>query len=175
MSFDDFTTKHILRPLNMLASGWTNEAIDISKRSKNYAHRDTVLADYRLLTYPDGGMITSTADLSLYLGELIKGYNGNGALLSKESYAELFKKQLTASQLGEEAGEGNTGIFMDFGKYGIGHNGGDPGVLTFMYFNPETNIGKLLFINTDYDNNVEVVKSFFRIWKLLESYETKIN
>ncbi len=176
MTFDAFTTKHILRPLNMLNSGWSNDAIDISKRAKSYVHKDTVIADYRLLTYPDGGMITSTRDLSLYLGELIKGYNGNGTLLSKEGYTELFTKQLSANQLGgEDDNDSNMGIFMDFGKYGVGHNGGDPGVLTFMYFDPQTSIGKILFINTDYDSNVEVIKSFFRTWKLLERYEQKLN
>jgi len=172
--FTDFTKEHILKPLEMTASGWNNTAIDISKRSKNYMHKDTLIADYKLITYPDGGMITSTDNLSSYLIELMKGYQGNGTLLTKENYQELFKKQLNASQLGEEA-ESNTGIFIDFSKYGIGHNGGDPGVLTFMYFNPETSIGKILFINTDYDTNQEVLKSFFRIWKTLEAYEHKLN
>ena len=137
-------------------------------------HKDTLIADYRLITYPDGGMITSTQDLSVYLGELIKGYNGFGTLLAKESYQELFKKQLTERELGEKVAKNNTGIFMDFGKHGVGHNGGDPGVLTFMYFDTETGIGKLLFINTDFDSNVDVLKTFFKTWKLLRSYEQKL-
>jgi len=174
MSFDVFTQQHILKPLNMLHSGWSNETIELSKRSKNFVHKDTLIADYKLITYPDGGMITSTNDLSRYLSELIQGYNGTGTLLSKEGYKELFKKQLTERELGEKIANNNTGIFIDYGKYGVGHNGGDPGVLTFMYFDPETAIGKLLFINTDYDSNQEVIKSFFKLWKVLESYESKL-
>ena len=34
MTFDAFTQEHILQPLGMLASGWSNDAIDITKPLK---------------------------------------------------------------------------------------------------------------------------------------------
>jgi len=34
----------------------------------------------------------------------------------------------------------------------IGHSGGDPGTTTFMYFNPKTDLGFILFTNCTADN-----------------------
>lgn len=43
--------------------------------------------------------------MAIYLSELIKGYSGNGTLLQKDAYDELFKEQLTAENLpGREFG-----------------------------------------------------------------------
>ena len=52
-----------------------------------------LIAEYSLITYADGGFITSNNDLGLFLTELMKGYKGAGTLLNKESYAKLFEKQ----------------------------------------------------------------------------------
>jgi len=93
-SFINFTTKHILEPLEMSSSGWAFEDIDLSRHSKLYLNPKSEIPFYTLITFPDGGLITSTCDLSKYLNELIRGYCGSGILLTKESYNELFTKQL---------------------------------------------------------------------------------
>jgi hypothetical protein len=54
-----------------------------------------------LTNYPDGGLITSLADLEKYLTELIAGTNGNGSILNKQSYEELFRPQLTDKNYNE--------------------------------------------------------------------------
>jgi CubicO group peptidase (beta-lactamase class C family) len=172
--FKDFTKKYILEPLAMNSSGWADSDIDISKRSRSFINKDMLIAKYELITYPDGGFVSSTADMSRYLIELMKGKSGKGTLLSQASYNEFFTKQLIASQLPKNDQEGNSGIFMDFSKQGIGHSGGDPGVVTYMYFNPETNIGKMVFQNTDYEGNRDVIKSFKEIWRTLDSFENKL-
>lgn len=56
-------------------------------------------------------------------------------------------------------------------KRQIGHTGGDPGVVTLMFFNSETKIGKILFVNTDFKK--EGVKVAIDIWGKLEEYENK--
>lgn len=172
--FPEFTKKHILIPLQMNASGWSDSDIDRTKRARSYINKDTIIARYELITYPDGGFISSTEDLSSYLIELMKGKAGKGTLLSPDSYQELFTKQLTDAQLAEDAQEGNSGIFMDFSTRGLGHNGGDPGIVTFMYFNEDTNIGKIVFQNTEFDENPPAVKTFKAIWETLGSFENKL-
>lgn len=171
--FSEFTKEHILTPLQMNSSGWANSNIDSSKRARSYINKDTLIAMYELITYPDGGFISSTEDLSTYLMELMKGKAGKGTLLSPSSYQELFTKQLTAAQLPEDE-QDNSGIFIDFSKRGLGHSGGDPGIVTFMYFNAETNIGKIVFQNTDFDEDPTVIKTFKAIWKTLASYENQL-
>lgn len=181
-SFKGFATKHILQPLNMSSSGWSFDDIDISKHSTLYAKPKVELPYYSLITYPDGGLITSISDMAKYLSELIKGYSGNGTILKKTSYDELFKEQLTSENIPDQDDDGdayddeyNTGIFMGFTPKGyIGHTGGDPGIATFMFFNPKSKTGKVMMINTSVRDSAGV-KEFYDIWYTLDQYENKMN
>jgi len=176
--YDDFTTKYILEPLKMSNSGWTFDKIDFSKHSRLYQNTETEYPFYTLITYPDGGLITSANDLSKYLTELIKGYSGNGTLLNSDNYKILFKAQLNEENFIDRDAEDyydeyNTGIFMGFTPNGyIGHTGGDPGVSSYMFFNPESKIGRILIINTDTGNEGD--QQFNAIWNKLGEYANRI-
>jgi len=174
-AYTEFTQKHILSPLKMSSSGWSFESVNNDMHSKLYFNPQTELPYYTLITFPDGGLITSVNDMGKFLSELIKGYSGEGILLTKESYKELFRKQLTSDNFEDrdtdrpDDDEYNSGIFMGYTPIGhIGHAGGDPGVSTFMFFDPETYMGRLLFINTGLDN--EGAKQYFAVWDKLEEY-----
>ncbi|AUC22952.1 hypothetical protein BTO15_13000 [Polaribacter sejongensis] len=177
-SFNEFTKTHIFNPLEMSNSGWFLSEVDFSNHSKLYSDKETELALYQLVNYPDGGLITSSNDLGKHLSELISGYNGNGKILTKESYKKLFKSYLADKNF-KERNEGlyddeyNMGIFIGISAQGqIGHTGGDPGVVTHMFFNTKTNIGKILIVNTDLEK--DGIKEFIDIWKKLEEYEIKL-
>ncbi|MDY8137475.1 serine hydrolase domain-containing protein [Aquimarina sp. 2201CG5-10] len=172
--YQEFTKKHILEPLNMNSSSWTIEEVDSKNRSTLYATNQQIMADYTTIDFPSSGLITSNTDLGKYLTELTKGYSGKGAILSKSSYNELFKKQLIPSQLPEGV-NANVGIFMDYSKRGIGYSGYDPGLMAYMYFNPKSLIGKIVIINTDTDFDKEVRLTLDKIWNILEQYETELN
>ncbi|MBL4605304.1 MAG: beta-lactamase family protein, partial [Flavobacteriaceae bacterium] len=176
-SFNQFTKQYIFKPLEMSNSGWFFNEVDFSKHSKLYSNKETELAFYRLVNYPDGGLITSSSDLGKYLTELISGYNGNGKILTNENYKKLFKPYLVDENF-KERNEGvyndeyNMGIFMGISAQGqIGHTGGDPGVATHMFFNTKTNIGKILIVNTELGK--EGIKEFIDVWNKLEEYEMK--
>lgn len=178
--FDKFTSKYILEPLKMNASGWHFEDVNFAEYSKLYENPKTVLPFYGMVSYPDGNFITSINDLSLYLSELIKGYNGNGTILTKESYREYFKPQLQAKNFIDRNDKNpysesyNVGIFMGFGYTGyIGHTGGDPGVASIMFFNPKNNIGRILIINTSFSDK-KGNDTFYEIWDKLEKYQTQL-
>lgn len=174
-TFAEFTHKHIFKPLNMKNTAWSFNEVDFTAHTKLYKDTETELAFYKLVNYPDGGLLTSTAELGKYLSELISGYNGNGKLLSTESYNELFHPQLSDKNYTDRSSntyndEYNMGIFMGMSADSqIGHTGGDPGVTTLMFFNAKTNIGKLLFVNTSL--NKEGVKELIDIWNKLEENE----
>jgi len=180
-SFREFATEHILKPLDMSASGWSFDDIDTSKHSILYARPTIELPYYSLITYPDGGLITSISDMAKYLRELIRGHSGNGTILQNTSYQELFKAQLTSKQLPDRDEEDpyddeyNTGIFMGFTPKGyIGHTGGDPGIATYMFFKPEAKTGKVMMINTSVRGSGGV-QEFFDIWYTLDDYEEKMS
>ncbi|UQB69119.1 serine hydrolase domain-containing protein [Epilithonimonas zeae] len=172
-SFNQFTKKYILEPLKMKESGWKSEEINMTNYSRLYENPTTPLPYYELITYPDGGFITNVNDLSKYLSELIKGYNGNGTILTKESYKEYFKPQLSETNFIERNTKNpynesyNVGIFMGFGYTGyVGHTGGDPGTMSIMFFNPKTNLGRIMILNTNFSDK-EGNKAFFDIWNAL--------
>ena len=51
----------------------------------------------------------------------------------------------------------------------IGHFGGDPGIMTFMLFNPSTGIGRIAFTNK-YHPGGDGYNQLVYIWKTLEKY-----
>jgi CubicO group peptidase (beta-lactamase class C family) len=178
--YDQFTKKYILDPLNMQSSGWGIDAIDLSKHTQLYINKKEAYPFYSCITYPDGSMITSSADFSKYMAELMKGYFGKGSLLSKESYAEYFKGQLNEKNFikrteGEYSDEYNMGITMGISSTGnFGHTGGDPGLFSMMFFNPKTRIGKYMIVNTDL-NDPRSWGQHYSIWTLLDSFGQKFN
>lgn len=179
-SYSEFTTEYILKPLKMEKSGWNYDAINFDNASILYSDLKTPLPFYSLITYPDGGFLTTISDLGKYLNELIKGYSGNGTLLSKKSYKELFKAQLKEKNFTERNtnnpynDEYNSGIFMGFSAMGnIGHTGGDPGVSSLMFFNTKDKIGRILLINTDIENQ-KGFDAFFKIYDKLGDYSKKL-
>lgn len=179
-SYAEFTTEHILKPLKMNSSGWSYETIDFNKVSKLYSNPKTEVPYYSLITYPDGGFLTSVSDLAKYLNEIMKGYYENGTLLSKSDYQELFKEQLQAENFTERnpnhpyKDDYNIGIFMGFSGTGnIGHTGGDPGTSSLMFFNPKEKIGRILLVNTNLENQ-EGVNAYYGIFDKLKEYSEKL-
>ncbi|WP_060873007.1 serine hydrolase domain-containing protein [Myroides odoratus] len=179
--FDDFTKKYILEPLNMEDSGWSFAQVKFENHAKLYADARTVCPFYHLITYPDGGLITSVHDLSLFLTELIKGYNQKGTLLNQESYQAFFHPQLQdanfiAREVNNPYNESyNVGVCIGFGFSGyIGHTGGDPGVASMMFFDPKHNIGRILILNTSFSGQ-KGSQDFYGIWDVLEQYQGKLN
>jgi len=151
--YDEFTKTHILEPLQMTATGWSFDAIDTTKHTKLYTQEGEAIPNYALVTYPDGGLLTNLDNFSLYLQELMRGHGGEGTLLQPSSYGELFTEQLPKKEVPKDPNryddEFNSGIFMAFTPVGwIGHTGGDPGVSTFMFFDPKTKLGHIVMLNT---------------------------
>lgn len=180
-AYEKFARKHILNPLKMSNSRWSNENSTIENDSRHYIDNKRVTTNYSTNSYPENGFITSSTDLAKYLTELINGYSGKGTILNKESYSELFKKQLSKEQIGKER-NGTLGVFFEHtngfmkdSTISIGHNGSDPGTLTAMYFNPKTLIGKIVLTNTDFDFDESVMPEFKEIWSELGTYEKKLN
>lgn len=163
--YETFTENYILKPLQMDDTRWF-PATDKGGRSTLYASKGQVMADYTVVGFPASGLITSSADLAVYLTELIRGYSGTGRLLTKESYQELFEKQLVKSQLPDGV-DANVGIFMDYSRKGIGYNGYDPGAIAYMYFDPDSLTGRVVMINTDTDFDEEVKPTLDKIYTIL--------
>lgn len=179
-TYDKFTTQYILRPLNMNSSGWSFNAIDFSNYSPTYQDKQSPYPYYSLVGYPDGGLLTTSSDMSKYTLELIKGYFGSGTILSKQSYKEYFTPQLTAKNFidrssSEYSDEYNMGVTMGFGSTGnFGHTGGDPGMFSVIWFFKDRRMGRYFIVNTDWDTKSSG-KDQKAIYDLLDEYYLKLN
>ncbi len=178
--FPAFSARYLTRSLHMRASGWNYGEVDFAQYSRLYQSPTVDFPYYGLITYPDGGFISSIADLSQYLRELIRGYQGKGTVLRPASYRELFRPQLAPGNF-EKRNERNpysesynVGIFMGFGYTGfIGHTGGDPGVVTLLFFDPKSGIGRLLLLNTSFADKAGGA-AMYKIWDTLGKYQHRV-
>lgn len=160
MTYAEFTEKYILKPLKMHSSGWFLDAQKLEKYAKPYYDLVSSFPFYQCITYPDGGLRTNTADLSKYLIALINGYNGNQQLLNKESYQTMFSPQFSKENppKGISLAYRNKGIFWNLYTNGtIGHDGDDPGVSSFLFFNPATGQGGVFLCNRYLADKTEII------------------
>lgn len=179
ISYDKFTTEHILKPLQMNSSGWSFNSVNFSKCTNTFQDKSTPYPFYSLNTYPDGGMLTTSKDMGNYIGELLKGFLGKGTLLNKESYREYFRPQLQAKNFIDrdtsEYGDYNIGITMTiFPSGNFGHFGGDPGLFSVIQFDKKKKTARYYIINTN-PSGPETNKYHKQINDALDIYTEKLN
>ena len=159
MSYSEFTFKYIFKPLHMNHSGWFTAKIKESTQAKLYYNSELFFPLYDLLTYPDGGLKTDAVDLSKFLVDMLNGLTGKSVLLKRESFRIMFTPQFSVAHppKGIRLEKRNKGIFWNLYTDGnIGHDGDDPGVSSYLLFNPSTSLGGL-FITNRYMANKESI------------------
>jgi len=159
VNFKDFTQDHIFDPLDMKSATWALER-DNPMHITYYKENYRVCSDYMINTIPDGGLYINSIDLTKFLQEAMKGYDGRGTILSQSSYAEMFRSQTELIEI-----EGGLGWDLSISCC-IGHAGNDFGTATVMYFQPSTGIGRIVFTNISTETE-ELSGQFYGIMNLL--------
>ncbi len=169
--FKTFSYENVIQPLSLQNSTWQDKIDD--QHSFLYSKNELRYPFYGLVTAADGAYRTNTHELAILGQELINAYQGKGTLLNKNSYEIFFKKYLNESHFKTEKSSRdhkekgfNKGVFITYKDNTIGHSGGDPGVTTMLYFNPETNKGYALLFNSDFNTDQEE-QAFLSIAELL--------
>lgn len=193
VSFAEFTEKYVFLPLKMTNTNWFYD----KKYDNNYAtlyqvnepespleekilNKDKSLKPYSCVTYPDGSLKTSANDLTIFLKVMMKGYFGDDSIvISKSSYKTLFEKQFSENNMptNMDNKEPNRAIFWSYSKKGsIRHTGSDPGVFSFISFDPITKIGQVMTINASLDGgeNHKTVKYFMKVIAAVDNFEESI-
>lgn len=165
MSYAEFTNKYIIKPLKMVHSGWFLSSVNLKNHAYLYYDLKEYFPLYDEITYPDGSFKTSPEDLSKYLQAIIRGYSGDTTLLSKASYKEMFTPHFELSKLpaGFNATKRNKGVLWNLYTNGmIGHDGDDPGVSTFLFFNKTTGKGGLFICNKYMEDKSAIVNLLYQ-------------
>lgn len=174
-SFEAFTRRHIFDPLGMRSTSWRADPALDARQAQVYDRRHRAYPRYALITYPDGGLTTSPADLARFLMAMVQGYKGGENVLSKAGFTLLFDPQFAPDALPADspAGEPNGGVFWRIRRNGqVGHTGSDPGVTAFMFIDPASGTGRLLLTNTEFsgdgeEDDPQVVAQFREVWQAL--------
>ena len=166
MKYSKFVRKHILEPLRMLNTRFDFETSDNGKNDKAalYHAGFKVPNDYRLITYPAGGLLSNIHDFSRYMMAMVKGYEEGNILLSHKDYLKMMGHQIKP--------EFNQGILWQVYRESIGHDGDIAGVTTYAYFNKAEGIGYVLFCNTAAVEGMDMTTQ--GIIEILESYFTRL-
>lgn len=180
---NEYSKRHIFKPLKMHDTGWFLSEIKLANHSKLYSRQGGITKPIQLYggtTYPDGGVRTSVSDLSKFFICLLNAGDYQGArILKKKSVEEMLKFQYTALNKPEniELNEINSGIFWATKRnvMRIGHAGNDPGVQAEMLSDLSKEVGVILFMNTEIITNSgeKDFKVFFSIsdefWKYAQT------
>lgn len=143
-------------------SGWNRSEFNLANIALNYSklridftnHTESMGATlepmpaYELITYPDGGVMTTVNDLSKYLQAIMKRQD---TFITAKSIDLMLQKQFNDTNVPPECKETdeNIGLFWSYSSEKVwGHTGSDPGVDTSMCVN-SNNVGLIAFINTD--------------------------
>ncbi|GAB5399565.1 MAG: hypothetical protein Aureis2KO_11500 [Aureisphaera sp.] len=162
--YREYTRKHILEPLQMKRSGWSRNEVDVENHIAYYNDSYHAVPEYHIITYPDGGLYSTVEDLTLFLQEMMQGYDGQGTLLSAASYKEMFG--VYNPEL-----DSKTGLIWDLDQdCCIGHGGNDFGIATMMYFFKDQGIGRILFGNLDVQQEQQD-EAFYSIHNELYSFK----
>jgi D-alanyl-D-alanine carboxypeptidase len=160
VSYKNFTSTHIFEPLHMKHSGWFTADLKLSRLAQLYYNADVNFPLYDLVTYPDGGLKTNASDLSKFLIDMINGLSGKSVLLKQQSFRTMFTPQFSSSHPPARISltKRNKGILWNLYTNGtIGHDGDDPGVSSFLVFNPSTGLGGLFLCNKYMDDKSSIV------------------
>ena len=156
-NYGKYVKEHVLTPLKMTHSGWKFDEIDMDKHATLYFKNQTPVPKYTLITYPDGGLLSNCHDLSLYLQAMIQGHAKNSDFLQASTFEEMLKMQY-------QNDENRSGIFWDISRKGhLQHNGADPGIFTWIRFDPETKIGLVFMTNVLAPEDKEMLKDVKQI------------
>ena len=134
------------------------------------------------MTYPDGGVRTSVADLSRFFIALLDGGQYEGTrILDEASTAEMLRLQYTEANKPDNVilAEKNSGLFWStkFDTTMIGHGGSDPGVRTEMLSNLSKDVAVVIFVNTSLSGpEARVYNDIFKdLWEHAEALKLQAN
>jgi CubicO group peptidase (beta-lactamase class C family) len=147
--FDIYCKENIFTPLGMTKTEWRLSNIPPDELAVPYSPLFTPSSpQFTFIDYPDGGLRTTVVDLSKFLRMIIMNGSFNGyKVLRPETVAIMKQSNNIIDRDGYKYGLGL--LFMKNGSFNLcGHDGGEQGVTTQMFFDPNTHVVAIVFTNT---------------------------
>lgn len=177
MSFSAFTEKYIFEPLGLKNTSFKGKT-DVSYYK--YVSQDNFEEVQRKEgngLYPAGRLTTNVKELTKFCQMVMgKGVYDKIKVLEQTSVEEMLEAQKLKNSLDVEISK--QAIFwstmkspLGIPKEMIGHNGGDYGVYTMMFFDQKSGIGYILLSNTGLteENTISMVNIYKSLWQYSRS------
>jgi CubicO group peptidase (beta-lactamase class C family) len=154
-SFDQLSRARTLLPLGMTETSWHLAGLNPAHLAMPYKASGAGFAEEGhngYPTYPDGMIRTSVPQLARFLGMFMgDGSFGGKRILKASTVAEMKRVQGVTGD--DTEGQGLIWYLDDFGTVNdvLGHDGGDPGVSAYMFFDPKDGAGVILVANAEWN------------------------
>lgn len=158
-SFPDYCKTHIFDPLGMTKTEWRLNLIPHEELAVPYSSDITAGSHhYTFPDYPNGGLRTTVLDMSRFLRAfMMDGTHAGVQVLSHATVSEMKTLQM---------GSGSQCLAYYYETFDgtdlLGHNGGEMGVSTEMWFDPATHVGAIVFNNDDDTDLSNVISLLIR-------------
>ena len=148
LPFDGWCDDRIFAPLGMDRTSWHLAALDRPAIAMPYHWKDgafVAYGQYGYTDYPDGELRTSALELATHLRAFMAFGELDGVrIIGADTVREMRRAQFP------DVAHGQGLIWYRFVLRGMplmGHNGGDSGVATQMYFRPRDGVGVIVLAN----------------------------
>ena len=150
ISFEALCEQGLFQPLGMEGTAFRLAAVDLRQVAMPYAYRKKpgtfkALGHHGYLDYPAGTLRATAPHLARFLMMFMgEGKLGEARVLKARTVAVM--KKIQSPKLDKKQG---IGWYYDRigGEQMIGHDGGDPGVVTQMFCQPEKGTGIIVLMN----------------------------
>jgi len=164
--FDVWCEANVFEPLGMTRAGWHLAGLPRADIARPYRWSPSTgflsAGLYGYPDYPDGALRTTAAQLARHLAMVMNGGTFRGTrVLSAASVRELRRDQVP--DLEPAQGLIWFGLPRD-GRQLFGHDGGDDGVATVCFFDPETEVGVVALANGDW----RTVKGDYALYRIMD-------
>ncbi|HMB23496.1 MAG TPA: serine hydrolase domain-containing protein [Anaerolineales bacterium] len=181
MPFSEYCKQAVFEPLGMEHTAWYFKDVDIDLMAVPYGYNELLRQPkrygfYSYPTYPDGALKTSVNEFARFMFVFInEGKTIDGKVFLQP---ETVKEMLTLHKFpGMSDGE-SVGLAWHFDGSDYNHSGGDPGISTLAYFNPDTGMGGIFFSNggdMDLANIPGLARGFYFYGQMMSVLKENMN
>lgn len=149
LSYDEYVATYVLDPLQMTNSTFNVDAVDFENMATQYYDNSSPFPRYANHGYVEGGLYSSSDDMSNYLLDMMKGARGESSVLFASNYYDLlFAEQLESGIVPIDFAE-NHGLFWYMKDGNLIHGGNSLGVSTHLQLKEDGSSGFFIITNMD--------------------------
>ncbi len=162
MDFDSYTKEKLFQPLGMTKSEWFLKNTPQEELALTYSlvyQGSSVNPHISFMDYPAGSLRSTVHDISAFLRMLMMEGEWNGEQILNAELLEIMKSPEYRMERGGLIFDYGLGIyFRQFGRHRLlGHGGGEQGITSEMVFDPNNNVGVVVFTNTTSIVSLELI------------------